>query len=84
MSSVKNALSFRCFKFIQIGMLIRMRAMKETERRKLVAGTGGRRAGGENKERLVKESKLSTIRQVRSEDLMYNVVTLVDSTVLYN
>ena len=83
MSSVKNALSFRCFKFIQIGMLIRMRAMKETESRKLVAGTEGG-GGEENRERLVEESKLSTIRQVRSEDLMYNMVTLVDSTVLYN
>ena len=37
-----------------------------------------------NRERLVKESKLSVIRQVRSEDLMYNMVIIVDNTVLYN
>lgn len=41
-------------------------------------------SGGEDRERLVKESKLSVIRQVRFEDLMYNMVIIVDNTVLYN
>lgn len=68
MSSVKNA-----------------RVTKETDNRKLIAGAAVRGDGsGEDRERLVKESKLSVIRQVRSEDLMYNMVIIVDNTVLYN
>ena len=39
---------------------------------------------GRSKERLVKGYKLSVIRQIRSEDLMYNMVTIADNTVLYN
>ena len=35
-------------------------------------------------ERLVKGCKLSVIRLIRSGDLMYNMVTVTDSTVLYN
>ena len=36
------------------------------------------------KQRLVKEYKLSAIRFVRSEDLMYKMVSRVENTVLYN
>lgn len=64
---------------------LRMRVTKETNNRKLIAGAAVRGDGsGEDRERLVKESKLSVIRQVRSEDLMYNMVIIVDNTVLYN
>lgn len=64
---------------------LRMRVTKETDNRKLIAGAAVRGDGsGEDRERLVKESKLSVIRQVRSEDLMYNMVIIVDNTVLYN
>ena len=34
--------------------------------------------------RLVKGYKLSVIRWISSEDLMYSIVTIVDNTVLYN
>ena len=37
-----------------------------------------------NMESLVKGYKLSVIRWVRSEDPMYNMVTIVENTVLYN
>ena len=40
-------------------------------------------AGGENK-RLLKGYKLSSVRQMKSEDLIYNIVTTVDNTVLFN
>ena len=63
---------------------LRMRVTKETNNRKLIAGAAVRGDGsGEDRERLVKESKLSVIRQVRSEDLMYNMVIIVDNTVLH-
>lgn len=39
--------------------------------------------GEENRKRLVKGHKLSVIRRIRFEDLMYNMVTVVDNTVLY-
>lgn len=65
---------------------LRLRVTKETDNRKLTAGAAvrGDGSGGEDRERLVKESKLSVIRQVRFEDLMYNMVIIVDNTVLYN
>lgn len=65
---------------------LRLRVTKETDNRKLIAGAAvrGDGSGGEDRERLVKESKLSVIRQVRFEDLMYNMVIIVDNTVLYN
>ena len=37
---------------------------------------------GENRERLVKWYELSVIRRIRSEDLMHNLLTMVDDTVL--
>lgn len=43
-------------------------------------GLGGRG----NKVRLVKEYKLSTVRQMKSEDLLCNMMTAVDNTVLCN
>lgn len=46
MSSVQDIVNFRCLKFIQIGILNRMRAMKETKSRKVVA-MGWERGGGE-------------------------------------
>ena len=39
---------------------------------------------GGGTERSVKGYKLSAIRRIRSEDLMYNMVTIVDNTILYN
>lgn len=65
---------------------LRMRVTKETDNRKLVTGAAvrGDGCGGEDRERLAKESKLSVIRQVRSEALMYNIVIIVGNTVLYS
>ena len=40
--------------------------------------------GGGNRERLVKVHKISVIRWISSEDLMYNTVIMVDNTALYN
>ena len=40
-------------------------------------------AGG-NRERWVKGFKLSAVRGIRSEDVMYDMVTVVDNTVLQN
>ena len=40
--------------------------------------------GDGDMERLVKRYKLSTTSWIRFEDLMYNMVTIVDNTVLYN
>ena len=37
---------------------------------------------GENKERLVKTYKFQFIQKVRSDDLVYDNVSIVDSTVL--
>lgn len=37
-----------------------------------------------NRERLVKGYRLSVIRQIRSEELVDNMVAIVDKTVLYN
>lgn len=54
----------------------------ETESKKVVPGVGG--GGGTNRERLVKGHKLSVIKWIRSGDLMYNLVTTVDNTALYN
>ena len=60
-----------------------MRVTKETDNRKLVTGAAvrGDGCGGEDRERLAKESKLSVIRQVRSEALMYNMLTIFDNTI---
>ena len=46
-------------------------------------GFGGRGVGW-NRERLVKGCKLSVVRWIKSEDLMYDMVTIADDTVLYN
>ena len=40
--------------------------------------------GGRNRERLVKRYKLPVTRRIRSEDLTYNMMIIVDNTVLYN
>lgn len=40
-----------------------------------------RTGGGGNRERLAKGYKLAVIRQIKSKDLMYNMVTTVDNTV---
>ena len=54
----------------------------ETE---LNGGCQGLVCGGRiNKEKVVKEYKLSLIRRIRSEDLLCNVVTTVDNTLLFN
>lgn len=37
-----------------------------------------------NRGRLVKGYRLSVIREIRSEDLLDNMVAIVDKTVLYN
>lgn len=39
---------------------------------------------GENKARLVKGYKLSLIRLIRSENLIYNMITIFDNTVWNN
>ena len=39
---------------------------------------------GEKREKLVKAYKLSAIRWIKSEDLMYNMMTVVDNIVLYD
>ena len=49
-------------------------------REKCLPGVGGEG----NRERLVKRYKLPFIRRIKSEDLMYNTVTILDNTVLYN
>ena len=38
----------------------------------------------DNKEKLVKGNKYSFIRWIRSEDLMYDTMTIADNTVLYD
>lgn len=80
MSSVKNASSCKYCKYIE------NESYKRTDNRKLVTGAAvrGDGCGGEDRERLAKESKLSVIRQVRSEALMYNIVIIVGNTVLYS
>ena len=40
--------------------------------------------GGRNRKRLVKGYKLLLVRGTTSEDLMHDMVTIVDNTVLYN
>ena len=45
---------------------------------------GGWGWGQGNRERLVKRYKLSAVRGIRSEDVMYDMVTVVDNTVLQN
>ena len=54
----------------------------ETESKKVVAWGWGWGQG--NRERLVKRYKLSAVRGIRSEDVMYDMVTVVDNTVLQN
>ena len=54
----------------------------ETESKKVVARGWGWGQG--NRERLVKRYKLSAVRGIRSEDVMYDMVTVVDNTVLQN
>lgn len=39
---------------------------------------------GRNRDRLVKGYKLLAIKQIRSENLMQNMVIIVDNTALYN
>lgn len=40
--------------------------------------------GWRHREKLVKEHKLSMIRLIRPEDIIWNVVTVVDNTVEYS
>ena len=54
----------------------------ETESKKVVARGWGWGQG--NRERWVKRYKLSAVRGIRSEDVMYDMVTVVDNTVLQN
>ena len=86
MSEGKETFQLRMLQVANTLNTLRMRVMKETDSRKLVTGAAvrGDGSGGEDRVRLVKESKLSVTRQVRSGDLMYNMVIIVDNTVLYN
>ena len=61
--------------------ILQFKKLKERENRKVVAT--GRGEADRNRERLVKGDKLLIIRWMKSEHLMYNMVAIVDNTVLY-
>lgn len=66
MSEGKDTFQLRMLQVANTLNTLRMRVMKETDNRKLVTGAAvrGDGSGGEDRVRLVKESKLSVISKI--------------------